>query len=194
MEQKDKWRDTGKDVRKMITAQIVSFLMTAAGLLGGIGELMSWNEKISVELISDLLFLVATGVFLIFLLRRNLLLFRIANFLAAVAMGMIFALLADYCLFGEDLPPSSLLFLGIPSALCAIAGLLAGGKGITPASKAMIFLAAVIRGVPGAFDGSLLLAGIASWDFDWETLSSFFSLGTAVMYINMAVYMHKTCS
>ena len=193
MERKNKWRDTGKDVRKMITAQIVSFLMTAAGLLGGIGELMGWNEKISVELISDLLFLAATGVFLIFLLRRNLLLFRIANFLAAAAMGMIFALLADYCLFGEDLPPSSLLFLGIPSALCTIEGLLTGIKGITPASKAMIFLAAVIRGVPGIFDGSLLLAGIASWDFDWETLSSFFSLGTAVMYINMAVYMHKTC-
>lgn len=33
MEQKDKWRDTGKDVRKMITAQIVSFLMTAAGTI-----------------------------------------------------------------------------------------------------------------------------------------------------------------
>lgn len=178
-------------MKGMKIAQTISILFGCIGLLGTIKEAMDWQEGITAERLSCLILLLAAFVFLIFLMRKKTAVFRIANIFSAAGMIMIFLPIADDCLFSGDVPPASILLFGTPSALCVLAGVLAACKGITPASKELMIVAAVIRSFSAALYVSLLFSNIVYEDFGEEIMAYCPELSFAIMYINMAVYMHR---
>ncbi len=176
-------------MRRIIIAQAISVLLIFVGLLGIIREGMEWGEWIPERSCSAVLLLISACIFLFFLQKEKLALCRLANIFAAAGMGVIFLSIANDCLFSGDVPPSSILLFGTPSALRVLSGILAAWKGITPASKAMGVLVAVINGFIAALGISLFL----NLTFDAETMACCFELGSGILYIDMAVFMYRSC-
>ena len=79
----------------------------------------------------------------------------------------------------------------MPSALCVLAGVLAACKGITPSSKALMIVAAVIRIFSAALYVGPIFSNIVHGDFGEEIMAYCPELSFAIMYVNMAVYMHR---
>lgn len=172
-------------MKKIIIAQTISVLLVLIGLLGMIREAreaMEWNEWIPENLAVAVMLSISACLFLIFLHKEKPSLFRLANAFAAVGMGMIFLPIADDCLFSGDVPRSSILLFGTPSALRVVAGVLAAWKGITPASKTMAILVVFINCFTVACAIGLLLRDIASVSFE---------LGSVILYVDMAVFMDE---